>query len=244
MCYNNLRELRGVMLRNIVIIIVAMLVTTSCATVAANNLQNATRISADASFAFDAATRDFIEAINNYRNAVINFEFSVQRLVVAETSSDVIRARDDSFHAERIARNTRELVIQTHIIASNAYDDSIRAGLNFARAQQELLVSSDPWQNNTSIRSTAIRANNISVGVHNTALAQFQSAIRRYTDLMVTHTENIRVRGDVLRTHNLTSMPDELLPYFFVFVELFGDDASALHEAFNVFVDAFYSDNN
>ena len=228
----------------IVIIIVIIITTSSCATTAANNLQNATRISADASFAFEAATRDFIEAVSDYQSAVINFGFAVQRLVVAEISSDVIRARDDSFHAERIVRNTRGRATQARIIASNAYDDSIRAGLGFTRAQQELLVSSDPWQNNTSIRSRAIRANNISVGVHNTAVAQFQVAIRLYTDTLATQTENMNVRLGVLRLHDLASMPDELLPYFGAFAEIFGIGTSAFSEAFNEFVDMFYSGNN
>ena len=228
------------MLKNMVIIIIIMLVITSCVTTAAGNLQRATRTSADASFAFDTATRNFTNAVNDFRSAVINFEFTIRNLEVAKNRTEAIRARDAAFHADRITRNSQKLANQFYIIASNAYDNSIRAGLDFRRAQQELLVSPDPWENNSSIRNSSIRSNNISVDIHNSALTQYEATESLYNNVFEIYNRNKSSHLDALKIHDLASLPDELMPYFVVLYESIGDDNVAFIEIFNEFVDNFY----
>lgn len=235
------------MVKRFTLIIIVLFVTMSCTTTAARNLQSATRASANASFAFDTATRDFSEAVNNFRNAVSNFEFAIRDLTLAKTNSETIRARDSAFHANITARNAQKSANLAYNIASNAYEESIRSGLDFRRAQQELIISSDPWENNSSIRNASVRSNNISVDVHNTALTQFQSTERLYVSVFESYNQSINSWNNALEIHGLASMPDELFVLIMpIFNALYESDEFAnadLVELMNTLIDIYYESN-
>ena len=230
------------MIKKITLIIISILFVSSCTTTAARNLQSATRSSSEASFAFDAATREFNEAVNNFRTAVFNFDFSIQILENAKTNSEAITARDNAFHAGRIARNALERARHAYENTSQAYDESIRSGVNYQRASQELLMSPDPWENNSSIRNTAIRANNISVDVHNRALSQYEATQRAYLSVFENYNECQRRQLSAVQEHDLATMPDELLVIFAALYEAIdiNDYDITFTELFNIFVDALY----
>ena len=234
------------MVKFFAIIIAVMAIGTSCTTIAARNLNIATRKSADASFAFENAVRDFTSSVSNFNSAVFMFEIATRKLAEANTSSDAIKARDEAFHASRTARLAQKAASLAYDVSSQAYDESIRSGIEFRRAQQELIVSPDPWESNTSIRNNAIRANNISVDIHNSALAQYQASERNYLDIFEKYNNISSSHLNALQTHNLPSMPDDLFAVFCVIIDEIGEENALefMTKYFDDFVDAFYELSN
>ena len=180
------------MLRNLGLIAMALIFTTSCTTTAARNLKDVTRVNADASFAFDDAVRNFSATVTEFRRAITSFEFAVRNFETTKISfdtDDAFRSFDLARHAHIDAATAMNEASFAQDIASQAHETSQRSGLEFRRAQQELLLSPDPWENNRRIRSSAISANNESVRIHNSALVRFESTMSFFLDALETFNE-------------------------------------------------------
>jgi hypothetical protein len=215
----------------------------SCTTVSARNLNNATRASADASFAFEAAVENFSVAVAGFRRAVILFEFAVEDFASENDSELILEYRDLTFYASRMAAIMQRDAQASYEASQEAYNVSIQTGTDFRRASQDIIIASDPWENNQRIRRNAIAAQNISVDIHNRALIRRESLEDDFIALQRIYIGLIESHTAILQKHDIASLPEEFLFMWAILTEAAGMDFAEAYEMVLGFADDHVRNN-
>ena len=193
------------------VVIFVLILVTSCvttgttvptATTATQNLNVVTSVAADKSFGFDTAVRDFSDAVREFRFAVNRLESANQTLVDLlnyENEPELIalsRANSMIFAARISTIRTRDEVLNMNNIITQYLEDFVLADTNFRRAEQAVIISSEPQA--SIIRHRAVQAHNISLRTFNNAMERLGSQMSLLRAIFDEYDEAVAVFYEVV----------------------------------------------